>query len=418
MIEKPRVAAWFFAFGASVPPLLVLLFGGLGIHGNAVITACFLVVPICGLACFGTTKGLRIGVGDAAFVGVIACSAISFALNPWARRPKNVRMLLMTFAAFAAARLSTAEYIPFIRQACFSLSAILVAVGVVVTAPALVSVWSQLGRPLVFGFDNAATSFSMSLGLLVLAFVTSEPVLSSRNGLLTTALISIATMVFSASMVRFVLIAIPAVVAICFVSSTRDRRICWQLGLVIIVSIAVGLLARLASASTYMSYAIDALFNFPNCRLLNPDNSLEIRRLLFSDALRLAPMAGLVGSGLDSFGVLGCLKGYSPHNDVLQAVVEFGWLGGLSFLALIALPLILLFGPARVDRDTRFVFLLCSFLIMLSMTYGRIDGDIVLFMALGLAARLISARDAFGRTRTRENPVDDPSTGVSHLASR
>src|SRR3984957_20186383 len=78
-------------------------------------------------------------------------------------------------------------------------------------------------RPLVFGFDNAATSFSMSLGLLVLAFVTSEPVLSSRNGLLTTALISIATMVFSASMVRFVLIAIPAVLAICFVLSARDR---------------------------------------------------------------------------------------------------------------------------------------------------------------------------------------------------
>ena len=418
MIEKPRVAAWFFALGASVPPLLILLFGAFGIHGNAVVTACFLVVPICGVACFGTTKGFRIGVQDAPFMGLAACCAISFALNPLVASPKDIMMLILTLAAFPAARMLSSEYIPFIRQACFRISAVLVAVGVVVIVPPLVSAWFRIGRPIVFGFDNAPTSFSFSLGFLVLAFVTSQPVLSSRKGLITLALISVASAVFAASMVRFVLLAIPATVAICFVLSVRDRRICWQLGLVIAVSIAVGLLARLATASAYMNYVVEALLNFDHCRILNPNNSLEIRRLLLSDAFRLAPTAGLFGFGLDSFGVLGCLKGYTPHNDVLQAIVEFGWLGGLSFLATIALPLILLFGPARVERDTRFVFLLCSFLIMLTMIYGRIDGDIVLFMVLGLAGRLISEKSAFGRTRTRENPIDDSQAGVGNLASR
>jgi len=418
MIEKPRVAAWFLAVGASVPPLLLLLFGGLGIHGNAVVTACFLVVPICGVACFGTTRGLRIGIEDAAFAALATCSAISFALNPFVASPKDVLMLIMTLAAYPAARLLSAEYIPFIRQACFRISAILVAIGVVVIVPPLVSTWSRIGRPIVFGFDNAPTSFSVSLGLLVLTFVTSQPVLSSRKGLLTTALISIGSMVFAASMVRFVLIAILAIPAICFVLSVRDRKICLQLGLVISVSIAVALLARYANASVYMSYAIDVFFNFDHCRLLDPRNSLEIRRMLFSDGLRLAPTAGLFGFGLDSFGVLGCLKGYTPHNDVVQAIVEFGWLGGVSFLASITLPLILLFGPARVERDTRFVFLLCSFLTMLSMIYGRIDGDIVMFMALGLAGRLISVKNAFGRTRPMENPIDDSNAGVGNLASR
>jgi O-antigen ligase len=418
MIEKPRVAAWFFALGASVPPLLILLFGGLGIHGNALVTACSLAIPICGVACFGTTKGLRIGVEDAAFVGLAACSAISFALNPLVASPKDIMMLIMTLAAYSAARLLSAEYIPFIRQACFQVSAILVAVGVVLIVPPLVSTWSRIGRPIVFGFDNAPTSFSLSLGLLVLTFVTSQPVLSSRKGLLTTALISIGTMVFAASMVRFVLIAILAIPAICFVLSVRDRKVCLQLGLVIFGSIALALLARYATASVYMSYAMDVFFNLDHCRLLNPENSLEIRRMLFFDGLRLAPTAGLFGLGLDSFGVLGCIKGLPPHNDVVQAIVEFGWLGGVSFLALIALPLILLFGPARLERDTRFVFLLCSFLILLSMIYGRIDGDIVMFMALGLAGRLISARDAFGRIRTQENPIDDSNAGVGNLASR
>ena len=239
MIEKPRVAAWFLAVGASVPPLLLLLFGGLGIHGNAVVTACFLVVPICGVACFGTTRGLRIGIEDAAFAALATCSAISFALNPFVASPKDVLMLIMTLAAYPAARLLSAEYIPFIRQACFRISAILVAIGVVVIVPPLVSTWSRIGRPIVFGFDNAPTSFSVSLGLLVLTFVTSQPVLSSRKGLLTTALISIGSMVFAASMVRFVLIAILAIPAICFVLSVRDRKICLQLGLVISVSIAV-----------------------------------------------------------------------------------------------------------------------------------------------------------------------------------
>jgi O-antigen ligase len=282
----------------------------------------------------------------------------------------------------------------------------------------------ELGRPLVLGFENGATAFSISLGLLVLTFITSKPDLHSENGLLTTALISISTMVFAASMVRFTLLAILAILAACFVVSVRDRKLCLTLGMVISASVAVGLLARPASTAVYMTYAMDGLtgshsgdfapesresaeapaalkqFELPDldyCRSANTRNSLEIRKVLLIDSIRLAPAAGPFGFGLNSFAALGCFKGYSPHNDVLQAIVEFGWLGAASFVALIALPLILLFGPARTDPEIRFVFLLCAYLIMLSMIYGRINGEIVLFMALGLAGSLVSARGALER---------------------
>ena len=140
------------------------------------------------------------------------------------------------------------------------------------------------------------------------------------------------------------------------------------------------------------------------CLSADQKNSLEIRKVMLLDAIYLAPKAGPFGLGLDSFGALGCFKGYPPHNDVLQAIVEFGWLGGASFLLLITLPLVLLFRPARTDPDIRFVFLLCVFFIMLSMIYGRISSEIMLFMALGLAGRLISARDGI-EMRSGPKPV-------------
>jgi O-antigen ligase len=113
---------------------------------------------------------------------------------------------------------------------------------------------------------------------------------------------------------------------------------------------------------------------------------------LFSDALDLMPRAGLAGFGLMSFGELACFRGMSPHNDLLQAIVEFGWLGGVAFSAMITLAPILLFRPARSDKDMRFLFLLCAFMIMLGMIYGQISRDLSLFMVLGLAVSVLSEK--------------------------
>jgi hypothetical protein len=116
--------------------------------------------------------------------------------------------------------------------------------------------------------------------------------------------------------------------------------------------------------------------------------------LLF-DALDLMPRAGLAGFGQMSFGLLGCFKDMSPHNDLLQAVVEFGWLGGVAFAAMITLAPLLLLRRVVRDRDMRFLFLLCAFIIMLGMCYGVVTRDLSLFMALGVAVSALTEKQAF-----------------------
>jgi hypothetical protein len=221
-------------------------------------------------------------------------------------------------------------------------------------------------------------------------------------------------------MVRFSLFAILASSALYFVLSARERKFAVMLFVVLVASIGMGWVARSASAKLYAAYTLEELSggslsteleswkglkpsyeaernpqaNSLSCQSINTRNSVAIRKQLFSNALYLMPRVGLTGSGLMSFGQLACFKDLSPHNDLLQATVEFGWLAGAAFLAMITLTPILLFKPARSDRDMRFLFLLCAFMIMLGMIYGQISRDLSLFMALGLAVSALSEKRA------------------------
>ena len=353
----------------------------------------------------------------------IVSAAISFALNPLVASVRELILLAITVSAYFAGRLLTRDHIPILRQACLWLSGFIVVIGTAVTVPFLVSDWitGELGRPFIFGFDNAATAFSISLGFLVIALLTSESSWASARWLLIVALISISTAVLAASMVRFSLLAILASLALCFVLSVHERKFALRLFVVLVASIGMGWVARSANAKLYTAYTLEELSggslpsgleswkglwppsyeaernpqaSSPSCQSINTRNSVAIRKQLFSDALYLMPRAGLAGFGLMAFEQLACFKGVSPHNDLLQAIVEFGWLAGAAFFAMITLTPILLFKPARSDRDLRFLFLLCAFMIMLGMVYGQISRDLSLFIALGLTVSTLSEKRA------------------------
>ncbi|MET4450300.1 O-antigen ligase family protein [Bradyrhizobium sp. RT3b] len=429
MINLPQAAAWSFALAISASPIFVLVYGLLGLHGSGIFTASFLCLTVAGVAVFGSARNFRLSSLDIAFLAFIVCAAISFAFNPLVADVRELMLFAITLSAYVAGRLFTRDHISILRQACFWLSGLVVVMGVAVTLPFLVSDWigGELGRPFIFGFDNAATAFSFSLGVFVIALLTSRSDwVASRWMLIIIALTSIATAVLAASMVRFTLLAILASVALCILLSASERKFALMMFVVLVVSIGVGWIARSANAKLYAVYIVEELAggsvsmelnswhssekpsyaaernpqsNSASCESVNTRNSVAIRKQLYSDAFNLAPRAGLAGFGLMSFGQLGCFKGMSPHNDLLEAIVELGWLGGTAYLAMIILAPIFLLKSARSNNDMRFVCLLSVFMIMLSMIYGQISRDLSLFIALGLAASVAEKSTAASKNR-------------------
>ena len=97
----------------------------------------------------------------------------------------------------------------------------------------------------------------------------------------------------------------------------------------------------------------------PSCRLaVNTRNSIAIRQALAKDAIYLIPTAGLVGTGLDSFMRFTCVEAHEVHISVLQAAVEFGWIGGTLWVLLMSVTIYRLAPLAKRCAAARFV--LCS----------------------------------------------------------
>src|SRR5260370_24193734 len=142
-----------------------------------------------------------------------------------------------------------------------------------------------------------------------------------------------------------------ACAALCALLSKRQRRLALSVLAILIASTAFGLIARSANANLYLRYAVEEIggeassgnilapshaarrnpqASTPSCENLNTRNSVAIRKQLISDAVNLSARAGLFGFGFMSFGQLGCFEGVSPHNDFVQALLEFGWFGRAS----------------------------------------------------------------------------------------
>jgi hypothetical protein len=130
----------------------------------------------------------------------------------------------------------------------------------------------------------------------------------------------------------------------------------------------------------------------PSCSLdVNMYNSIAERKALWQDAAYLIPYAGVFGFGLDGFMKYSCVRGFPVHNSIMEAFVEFGWLGGAAFLALILLSLWRLFPLARHDNDFKFFLCTLVYTISISAAHGRPSRDYVLFALLGMTAGITNS---------------------------
>lgn len=380
----------------SLSSILVLGFGMTGTAGNSVLTGVLLAGSLLstGLVCF---RGrISLVAADYLFLAFVATIVLSFLLNGGSVKAKESLLLAVSLAAYPAGRLVTGSDLAAIKPSFLSLTGFIVALGTVATGIALVQQWDdQHGKPIVFGFDAsdaAPGNFLQSLSLVILAAATMINLTARRTALIS-VLIFLPIAVYAASLVRFAFIALAGGLFVALVfSDARQRRHVFTIGVVIFLAIAAGLGARYAKARIFADFAIEKTRGViswqrpPSCDLvINPNNSIAIRKALTLDAFYLIPRAGPVGTGLDSFMDFSCIKNTEVHNSFLQAGVEFGWVGGI-LMALAAIvawrsvaPLAWQGGPP--------LFVLCSltFAILISMAHGRLSRELTVFLLLGIA---------------------------------
>jgi hypothetical protein len=398
------------AFGLTLAVLisynacLTLGFGLAGSQGNSVATGLLLFALPLLLFLLSFRQSVRIQLPDLIFAGLLIAALVSFFSNSQengADSAKEYLLLVAALAGYIACRPMLAEDIVVARSAFERITAVIVLVGAACTAAEILNQWDgPPGKPFVFGFNAAGTYFMTSLGFLVIALVTVDKPRPKRTAVIS-LLIFLPTAIFAAAMVRFTFIALAGSLLVVMILAERGKR--WHIAIVgfaLFLAIVVGLSARYDTAKTYAALILEQPVQIradgaearadgkeiPSCHLaVSTRNSMAIRQALARDAIYLLPTAGLVGTGLDSFMRFSCIKAHEVHVSILQATVEFGWLGGLFWALLTGLAIYRLWPLAKHSGGIRFVLCGLVFASVLSLAHGRISRDNSILALLGVA---------------------------------
>jgi O-antigen ligase len=379
---------------ASSPSIIVIISGG------PLVTASILVGSILAAVALSRYSDLRIIDIDLLFVAFCFAVVVSFALNGY-RDSKEAGFLFLSLFTYLAGRFAPTGMQ---RTSFISVTAVVVLVGAVATLISLATQKVALLKPIVFGSDHSAIVFLASLSYLIIALLSTE--LRQRHALVVGVALAPALGIFAAAQVRFTFVALAAAMLSMLALSRQKLR---NLVLYSILSLAVliGLTSRLQMTSIYFKQIFD-----PNTIMTREDslqaarpadpcldgasagNSFVARKVLLRDAVKAASSSGLFGTGLGSFLSMTCVPNSEPHNSILQATIEFGWVGGLGLLGMIVVALWHLASLARINLEARFVFGSLIFVVVAGMAHGILSREMPLFLFAGYAARLISTMNS------------------------
>lgn len=430
------------ALCVTANPIFIIFYGLVGIQGSPLITAGFLVA--CEMALlYWTFRPARLHSTDYLFCAFLLCAVLSFVINGRTASTRDTVLFLIAIAAYPSLRgLSFAQ--PPVQKSFVLVSGAIVAVGTVLTAHAMVTQWGgPYVRPFVLGVnDAAATFFLMACGFLMVSVIATG--LDQRKSLLLSAFVFLPGVVFSASYVRatFFAIIVTLVFALVLSESKQRRHFAVVIG-VFLTAIALGLAPRhlLTSGSAKAEVPTEAasptatatlsetitpteaatrtetvtgtetvapskwepaypgrakaevsakmvrsLGSPPSCTAnLNMGDSTAVRKALLQDALWYLPAVGPFGLGLGNFPSMSCMN-LEVHNSYLQALIEFGWVGGICFCAALLITLYRLLPHYQRSDDVRFAVCGLAYVGMLSVVHGILSEDRLLFAMLGLAA--------------------------------
>lgn len=379
---------WHVAFAVQVSAgaLLILLAGATGQPSNPALTAALLAgAPIVMIAS-GSRARLRMAASDALFALFLCAMMISIAVNgmPPLRDAVLFALSLLAYPAGRFAPVGTP-----IRPFLIATAAIVV-VGTMIVGWALVEQWNAPhGRPIVFGLAHTQTVFLTSLGFILFAIICMDDVRRPVTAALVTAP---ALIIFAASQVRFTFVAIVGALSVGLLVSGRRRTVLAVIGIVV-TCVVVGLAARPHTSGIFLQYivsparAAERPQNPPAGECGELDNSVAIRKTLLRHAVQALPSAGLFGHGISSSVEISCLKTH-PHNTVLQAILELGWVGGVLLVLLVGVALRQLWPIASKSPEAAFVLCCLSYAAMIDMAHGQLLSEGLLFFFTGYAARL------------------------------
>ncbi|WP_028351357.1 O-antigen ligase family protein [Bradyrhizobium murdochi] len=376
-----------FAILISSGPILALINGALGSISNPVLTAAVLGGSTVVIGLFGHYRGIVLREIDVLFAALVATIAVSVVLNglPPAR---DAALFALSLAAYPACRAVPLGK-PFGAFSAITISIVLL--GAIVVAGSLYGAAVDLrGRPVVLGFGHAPTVFLMSLGFLLIVIATSEK-LTIHRAIFACVIACGPIVIFAAAQVRFVFVALLiALLASLLVARSRQRVAVSVIVGIFVLAGTIGFAARHQTSIGSLRAAIDPFNGHARSEAeecAESYNTVEMRKTLLRSAVSKMPDAGLFGHGLSSFERTSCLKMF-PHNAVLQAAVEFGWLGGAALVLMIVFALRRIWTVARMDREGAFVFSALVFVLVNDLAYGSLVSSGLLFLFLGYAARL------------------------------
>ncbi|MCA6106961.1 hypothetical protein [Bradyrhizobium cenepequi] len=418
-----QCALLLFAILFAASPLAVLAHGWFAT--GSWFTGFLMVGSTAALLALGRWREFEIDARDAIFCCLLLAIGISLALNGIGPDRKEFFLLTLTLAAYPAARLCPAKVL---SGSFILLIATVVVAGTLVTIPSLIEQWSDPNHPklVVFGlYDAAPAQFTMLLGFLLLSVTARQ--LTGRGAVLVAGLSAVPAFVFAACQVRFTFVAIAAamLVAIGIANQARQRLyILLILGAVLAAGFA-GSAARWGTSKLFVHLAIESTTSLDaGCAAVDLRNSIDIRKQLYVDALRLLARGDLFGIGFERFPTMSCIRGTQVHSAPLQVAVEFGPLAGALFVILIAKCVgVRMYWLGRINPEARFVLAGVAFATILSLAHGRISREIPLFLLLGYAAAVSSRGHLFAMEWMRDSlkgcsmPSDPWSFDVSGPAA-
>jgi hypothetical protein len=451
LLEVPSI---LFSIALVVFPVLLLLFGGMGLSGNSVVTALALSVPVVALIAIGFLdwRSFHLSILDVIVLFFLASVLISSIRHLSLVEIREVGLFVICcILSYAAGRMTNLSKLTAAPGYTLAISGLVAVAACIATVPELYRVWNIAEkRPMVFGFEHSANLFAMTLGPLVFGFACSRVRWNSVPSALVLVLICLATAVFVASLVRYAFVAILVSAGLMLVVciGTKDRAKMFRTTLAtlaIVLGISLGLSAR--SSSVY-GFAKAALQEYdetaskghkveivavpelivpsasafgpralagnlaatqdqlpPSCKTeVSPENSVLIRRSLYKDAFYLVPNTGFFGIGLDNFKRTTCIKGHQVHNIYLQAIIEAGWVGGAALLSLTVFSFLflskLIRSPSPSECST-FMFLLANFgfAALLGIAHGTISRELCYFLCAGAISAAVSRWPSGRHTR-------------------